>query len=69
MSNKVPSRLDVQERLHKAYANVTSRSAVIFPKERKRLGTTPRVHSRNTKTFKEATPPRGFNSLNVNKYL
>lgn len=69
MSSKVPSRLDVQERLHKAYANVTSRSAVIFPKERKRLGTTPRVHSRNTKHSKKLRHPVAFNSLNVNKYL
>ncbi|ADX87715.1 hypothetical protein [Vibrio phage JSF23] len=64
MCNKVPSRLDAQERLQKAYASVTSRSAVIFPNERKRMGTTPRVKSGSTKTYRTATPPRGFNHLN-----
>lgn len=60
MANKVPSRLDVQERLHKAYASVTSKGAVIFPSERRSLNTTHKVRCHNTKRFREATPPRGF---------
>lgn len=58
--NRQPTRLDVQDKLHKTYKSVTEDVCLTFPSERRALGTTHAVKAKHCKKYVTSTPPRGW---------